>query len=77
MQEGEEELRELEMSRAPYENLQNQLTWAPRASWRLNCQAEGTDRTDLEPLQICDSCTVESSCRTPKAGAGAVYDSFA
>jgi hypothetical protein len=61
VEEDKEGSKESERSRAPPENLQNQLPWAHRGSQKLNHQAESTHGTDLVPLYIW---TAWSSCGT-------------
>ena len=74
VEEGNEGLKEPEVSRTLQENLQNRLTWAHRGSKRLNCQPENMKGMNLGALYICNSCVAESSCRTLNAKAEAVSD---
>lgn len=64
-----EGLREPKGSRALQENLES-TNLGTQGSWKLNCQLESMNGADLGPLHICNSCTPESSCGTPKGGSG-------
>jgi hypothetical protein len=72
--EGGEGLKGPKGSSIPQESLQNQLTWAQRGLWKLNCQPESMHRMELGPLHICNNYGTTSSHVTPRAAAGTVSD---
>lgn len=62
---GRERSEGARRSRAPQQNLQNQLTWAYRGSQRRNLQPGSLHGSALGPLHIYNSCVGGSSCGTP------------